>query len=443
MEMLRKNLFKANLFKAQIMFGFICALLFGITTSSVLAADEATLREIAILKERLAALEAQIADDSKSSEVTTITPVQEKTFRDIATEIVKDSKPDIHVGGALRFNYGVKDWDDAQGDKGGDMSFDTFRLNLDGTIGDIIMSAEYRLYEDYHFIEHGYLGYNFTEDLQIQAGIHKVPFGVLDYACNDFWGSGAYYIGLEDDNDMGLKLLYSPGNWDFAAAFYKNGEFGNAGDATRYSTDVISNADGGYAGAQAAGNEETNQGNLRAAYTFTHSDDANTEIGLSGEYGGLYNNYTGDMGDHWATAVHLDGKYGPFGVMLEYAQYEFNPENPAGFDDDIVTMGLYGSSFGVPAKGDFAIFNFSYSLPVEWGPVTNLTFYSDNTIIMPEENRFDDIWQNVLGTSISAGPLFVYVDLISGENMIFSGGSFVDPDNERTTRLNINVGYYF
>jgi hypothetical protein len=72
-----------------------------------------------------------------------------------------------------------------------------------------------------------------------------------------------------------------------------------------------------------------------------------------------------------------------------------------------------------------------------------LTFYSDNTVIIPDESRFEDIWQNVVGTMVSAGPVYTYIDIISGENMIFSGGDMTAPDNERTTRFNINFGYYF
>jgi hypothetical protein len=62
---------------------------------------------------------------------------------------------------------------------------------------------------------------------------------------------------------------------------------------------------------------------------------------------------------------------------------------------------------------------------------------------MPDESRFEDIWQNVVGTMVTAGPVYTYIDVISGENMIFSGGDMTAPDNERTTRINVNFGYYF
>jgi hypothetical protein len=267
---------------------------------------------------------------------------------------------------------------------------------------------------------------------------------------------------------MGVKFLYNTGPWDLALAFYKNGELGNSGEAGRYSVDVISNGDGGYAGFQPDGNEETNQVNLRVAHTLDHGDLGTTEVGVSGQWGQLYNKTTEDTGDHWAGAAHLNGNYGRWNLQLMYATYEYNPENPDSYEnvtgqevdeegnvvdvvenvrisDDIITLGAYSYSWGAPAEAQIAIANLAYTLPVNnWGPIDSLTFYSDNTLIEPDEDRFDSIWQNVVGCLIAAGPVFTYVDVISGKNMIFSGGNMVGDGNEgRTTRINVNFGYYF
>ncbi len=373
---------------------------------------------------------------------------QETRPRVAAEEYVSEEERGISFGGAFRVNYSYLDWDDGDDERGGDFAFDTFRLNMDGTLGDFLFSAEYRFYPqyDFHTPHHGWFGYNFTENLQGQIGIQQAPFGIQPYASHNYWFSGAYYVGLEDDYDLGVKALYERGPWDLALAFYKNAELGDSGNAGRYSVDVISNADGGYAGAQAAGNEETNQVNARVAYTFDHGDLGNTEVGLSGQWGQLYNNTTTDKGDHWAGAVHLVGNYGQWNLQLEYAKYEYDPENPSGFDDDIITMGAYSFSWGVPAEAGIGIANLSYNLPVNWGPIDSLTFYSDNTVIEPDEDRFDAIWQNVVGMMVASGPIYTYIDVISAEDMIFMGGDMVgdtDASHGRNTRLNINFGYYF
>ena len=410
-------------------------------SGGALAADNEILRELQALKLRMAVLEQKLIDQDAMQQPAADVVIAEQdtaSVRQIVEEVVASSKPAIKIGGALRVNYGVQDWSETNKDKGGDFAFDTFRFNIDGSIGDMILSAEYRFYPEYDFntIHHGYIGYNFTDDLQGQIGVQQVPFGLQPYASHNFWFSGAYYVGLEDDYDMGIKLLYTPGPLSVSAAFYKNGELGDASDADRYSVDVNSSA---------AGNEESNQGNLRVAYLFEHGENATSEIGVSGQYGGIYNTTTGNMGDQWAGAVHLNGNYGPFNLQLEYVSYQYNVENPAGSDSDsdIINLGAYSYTWSAPTDADIGIFNLSYSLPVSWGPVNNLTFYSDNTIIVPDESRFEDIWQNVVGLMVSAGPVYTYFDIISAENMAFSGGNMVDPDNERTTRFNVNIGYYF
>ncbi len=350
---------------------------------------------------------------------------------------------DIKIGGALRVNYTYKDWAETNKDKGGDFAFDTFRISANGEIGEMLLSAEYRWYPTYDFdtIHHGWIGYNFNENWQGQIGVHQVPFGIQPYASHNFWFSGAYYVGLEDDYDMGIKTLYNDGPLSLTFAFYKNDELGNPSDDGRYSVDIL--LDEGY------DNEETNQGNIRAAYTLTHNDTCSTEFGLSGEYGGIYNNTTNDTGDHWAGAVHMVGNYGRWNIQLEGIAYEYNPENPSGADDDVMRAGAYGSKWNIPAKASIGTFNVAYGLPVDIGPISKLTFYSDNTVIEPDKDCWDTTWQNVVGCMISAGPVYTYIDVISAENMPFMGGSMAnDTDgwqeaNDRNTRININFGYYF
>ncbi|MGM0453874.1 MAG: hypothetical protein ACQERN_11980 [Thermodesulfobacteriota bacterium] len=346
----------------------------------------------------------------------------------------------IDIGGALRYSYEYKDYDEGNKDKGGDFAFDTFRLNLDGEISEMILSAEYRFYpsQNWNSIHHGWVGYDFTENWQGQVGVHQVPFGIQPFASHSFWFSGQYYLGLEDDYDLGLKALYNDGPLDLAFAFYKNGELGNAGDPGRYSIDVLN------AGDVAAGNEETNQGNVRAAYTFTHSDNASTEFGISGQYGQIYNSNTDDSGDHYAGAVHMVGNYGPWNIQLEGIQYEYDAENPVGSNDDTIVVGGYESPWEIPSEAMVGTFNISYGLPVDIGPIDKLTFYSDNTLIEPDEDNFEGSMQNVVGCMVASGPVYTYFDVISAENMPFSGGSMVETDtSDRNTRININVGYYF
>lgn len=141
---------------------------------------------------------------------------------------------------------------------------------------------------------------------------------------------------------MGVKLLWDDEKWEGAIGFYKNDELGNSKTSKHYSVDVISNAGGAYAGAQAGGSEETNQLNLRVARKIKHGEFNSTSVGLSAQVRQLYNQEIAERVGHWA------------------------------------------------------------------------------------------------------GPVFTYFDVISSKNMIFSGGEMVNEiDEGRTTRFNLNVGYYF
>jgi hypothetical protein len=411
-------------------------------------ADTAALQaEIQALKARLAEMEAlkqQLQKlEAKISAVETVQVEQQQKTAALEVE-TKDEGPikNISVGGALRVNYGYAEWKEQQKDRGGDFNFDIFRLDFNGQYNDLLISAQYRWYSYMDVIHHGWVGYNFTDKLQGQLGVTQVPFGLLPYASHNFWFGVPYYIGLEDDYDMGAKLLYNDGPLNLQFAFFKNEEWGSSSKAARYSFDVID--DGGLA----SSNSEDNQFNLRAAYTLDHGDLGATEIGFSGEWGMLYNSITEEHGDHWAAAVHLNGNYGPWNLMLEAARYEYDPENPDGVSDDSILMGGFEDSYMVASEGNLYIANLSYDVPVTWGPVTNLTFYDDYSILDKDSGGGDDSHINTLGCLISANPIYTYVDFIMGRNMVWLGSDATEPlaggeDDDWHMLFNVNIGYYF
>ena len=393
--------------------------------------------EIRLLKERLQSMEQRLLNaERKAAEAKA-----EKAGKEEKEEVAKEEKSeyDIKIGGALRVNYAYMSFSEPSEAKKGDMAFDIFRLDVDGSYNDFLISAQYRWYSYQDVIHHGWVGYNFNEKWQGRLGVVQAPFGILPYASHNWWFGVPYYVGLEDDYDMGLKLIRKDGPWDLQLAFFKNDEWGDASKLERYSYDIVNSLD--------QSNEETNQFNARLAYTFEHGDFGKTEIGLSGQWGQLYNNDTDDEGDHWAAAAHLNGFYGPFNLMLEAAYYEYDPENPAGIDDKTVVMGAFADSFHVAAEGALYVAGLSYDLAVDWGPVTKMTFYDDYSILVKDEDDFEDSQINTLGFLISADPVYTYVDLIMGKNMLYLDGPRDSlAAGESTgwhTRFNINVGYYF
>lgn len=351
----------------------------------------------------------------------------------------------IDIGGAVRFQYSYEDYDEGNTDRGGDLDFDTFRLNLDGRLKEVLLSAEWRYYEYMQVIHHAWVGYDFTESWQGRAGIVKVPFGVLPYNSHNFFFSSNFYVGLEDDYDAGLKLLYTKGPWDLRLAFLKNDELGGVDGyvddrSDRYSYDVVGVRGTGEGTYDEPGLDigEANTLASRLAYTFEHSDAARTQIGLSALGGGLHDDQD-SVGDYSAVAVHLVGDYGRWNIQLQAAQYEYDLDSGA----ERLAVGAYAFYDTIASEATTYTANLAYRLPVSRGPVTALTFYNDYSLVTDKSGGLEDTAMNVTGVALSAGPVYAYIDYVVAQNQPFIGGSMDSTESKTENRFNINIGYYF
>lgn len=357
------------------------------------------------------------------------------------------SQDGIHVGGAVRFTAKYEEYNATSKRTDGAVEMDTFRLNLDGTIGGVILSAEYRHYDYMDVIHHAWVGYDFSDTLQAQVGINQVPFGIQPYASHGFFFSGNYYLGLEDDYDFGIKLIHDDGPLNLQAAFYFNDEMGAANRSnSRYSYDIVGvKKPGGDFDSDpeddnnAFGAHDNNVGNLRAAWTFGHDTAFSTEVGVSGQYGGVVDGEGSSVGKQYAYAAHLVGNYDRWNIQLQAAHYNYDMDN--GWERMVV--GAYAFYDEIPSKASTYLGNVAYSLPVQFGPVTDLTFYNDYSYVTDKTGGLSDTWMNSTGVTITAGGLFSYVEVVNAKNQPFIGGSMGNPDDKHKTRYNINVGYYF
>lgn len=350
------------------------------------------------------------------------------------------SKPDFKVGGALWMNYSYKAWDSNSKNKKGDLGFDLFRLSVDGKKDNLLFSAQYRFYSYMNVLHHGWIGYQFKNKDTVKFGVTQVPFGILPYASHNYWFGVPFYLGLEDNYDAGVKYSHKAGPLAVDLAFFKNGEQGNAGSNQRYSFDVLTDSK------QNQFNEKTNQFNGRVAYTLQQGTASHTELGLSGQWGQLYNSSTQSNGSHWAAGAHLNGKYGPFGLQLEAVSYKYSPNNPAGVSNDSVLMGAFATSYDVASKGKVYVANLSYDVPVGDSGLDSLTCYNDYSVLQKDKAGYRKSELNTVGCNMGKGPLFVYVDLIMGRNMPFlNGGSLAGGGSTAgwQNRFNVNVEYYF
>jgi hypothetical protein len=356
----------------------------------------------------------------------------------------------IKVGGAVRFQYSYEDYDDDNRDRGGDLDLDTVRLDFNGTVSDIIFSAQYRYYQYMNVIHHADLGYQFTDNWLGKIGITQVPFGITPYNSNSFFFSTNYYLGLEDDYDSGLNFTGNYGDHEINIAYFLNDEMGGldgyvSDRSARYSYDILAArapGDGIYdtpstdpkspAGDQSLA--ENNTLNLRYAYHF-----GDTEVGASYMQGDI-EGPTGTVGDRDAHAIHVKSQFDNIGVMFQYTSYEYDLDTPT----DRIAVGAYAFFDTIPTSADIYNLNLSYSKPVSWGPISNLKFYNDFSLMTNKAGSFDnDTIMNVLGVAVTSGNLYTQIDFITAQNQPFIGGSLAGDADDMNSRLNVNFGYYF
>ncbi|MCZ6635768.1 MAG: hypothetical protein O7G87_20415 [bacterium] len=355
------------------------------------------------------------------------------------------STPGFKIGGALRYTYFYTDWDKLNRDRKGGFAFDQVRIAMDGSYKGIAFSLEPRFYTDAFggmLLHHGWIAYDFTEATRLQIGIHQVPFGITPLASNSWFAQIPFYLGFEDDYDAGIKFSHQSGSWKWLLAFYKNAD-ASATDFRRFSYDIVTTKEiDGLRVDQY--NEEVNQFNVQIFKKV-----GNTEIGVSGQWGQLYNSSTRNNGAQWAFATHANVNHGNANLKVEYIRYAFNPDSPAGAGSPVVSMAAFNAAYLVATRGEMYLLGISYGIDVAWGPVSKLTFYDDYSYFDKESSSFADSQNQIFGVMVTAGKVYTLIDYALGKNHPWIGRQWTHAlargidGVEWDARFNINIGYYF
>lgn len=411
-------------------------------------------QQLDALKRQIAELERRLAEQEATTQ--TVAVPQSNLLENADISSVDNSHADdkksngIRLGGAIRTNYSHTSYSDGNKNRGGDFSFDIFRLSLNGSIDDVLLNAEIRFFDYMTVVKSAYIGYQLTEDWQVLAGITQVPFGNWPYNSHNYFFSTNYYLGLEDDYDLGIVFKRQlADNWQLDLGFFKNDELGGvdgfvSNRSDRYSYDIVGyrlNGDGIYdEPAQPLGEYNTFAG--RFAYHFEHHSDFKTELGISALAGGLHNG-TSRAGNYNAWALHVNSHYQRWNLQLQHGEYRYNLEDENSTSVDRMAVGAYAFYDSIAAHSKTSTLNLAYSLPIAWGPVTGLQFYNNYGLVHDKPDNTRDTVMNVTGFSVAAGALFTYFDLVHARNQPFAGGSVAGDSGETERRFNINVGYYF
>ncbi len=405
--------------------------------------------ELDSLKAQISALQARLAEIEEKAEVTTTSvavnsqTIAEQKSLDEAPAKAK-SEDGITVGGAIRTNFNHTSYSEGNKDRGGDFDFDIFRLNLKGEIGDVSLNGEIRFFDYMTAIKYAYVGYQFSKKWQVNAGITKVPFGNSPYNSNNYFFSTNYYLGLEDDFDLGVVFKRSVAdNWQLDLGFFKNDELGGIDGyvdnrTDRYSYDIVGSRTAGEGiydlPAQALAEYNTFSG--RFAYHFKSGELA-TEVGVSALSGGLHDG-TRRAGDYQAWALHANSQYQSWHLQLQQSQYRYDIDQVKQ-----IAVGAYSFYDTIAAEATSTTLNVAYDLAVNFGPVTGLQFYNNYGVVYDKSDSTANTVMNVTGVSVAAGGLFTYFDWVHAKNQPFVGGSAAGDSSDYEQRFNVNIGYYF
>lgn len=370
------------------------------------------------------------------------------------------------LGGAVRFNYEHKSWQDEY--PNGFFGLDTARLDLNYDDGTLIGSAQYR-YNRFpkgqggywqHFLQHGWVGRRFADQSTLHVGLDKNMFGLQPFTSNNFYESMAFYAGFEDKFDLGVTYASRPGPVEWQVGFYPRdgGSYGGgsntAGASNRYSYNIVPDDDQqGYGTGQRDHERNTLIGRVAA-----HLDDAGRqEVGFSALTGTIRNDTRSEGRDtrRNAVAVHYRGGAGRWNVALEALRYNYKTSHSAsqtydGLDpNSFVMLGGFGYPYPVASKGDIYIANVSYDLPGKLGPFSGFKLYNDYSMLRKRVGNYKNSVQNVSGMSFSAGKWLFYADFMWGKHHPYlspDGGGMASTSSQHdgfTRRINLQAGYYF
>jgi len=389
----------------------------------------------------------------------------------------QDEEDFVQFGGAVRYNFVSQHYESDAMPTSTYATWDTWRLNVAARYSDVTLNFEYRFYPTFntHFIKEGYLGYDFSDNLNMELGVTQVPFGNLMYNSHSWWFMSGYYVGLEDDFNMGVKFSYDLSDrlnlmmayfrqQDPAGPAHNAAPYAGPGAGT-YSYNVIPDSDGALSGAPAH-IREMNQLNVRLGYEITPG----VEVGFSAQRQGLYNSVLDETEYGHAIAAHGAATFGDWSVKGQFINYDYTAKNDAGQLMDRVQMGAYGDPYygdGVAARANILSMGVGKGIDVDLGPISNIMPYVDYALMTKDGQLevdgqmfdFEDSHMLVPGFLITAGNIWTYVDFAMGKNHPWLTDNFgtgmgagqldaqgkpipVD-DMDWNLRFNINVGYYF
>jgi len=353
------------------------------------------------------------------------------------------NKTKLDVGGALRFNYNFSSWKSNQVKRGGDFGFEVFRINVDAVHKRWEIHLDQRFYaQDFGgaFLKYGWFQYNLNKKSHLKVGLIPSYFGAQQFNSHSWFFNLPFYLGFEDDHDMGISYDIDAKCYSLDIAYYKNSEtltFSDNGPISdsRYNYDF------------SGSNKEINQ--LTGRFNYKINNDSKKLIGTTIQYGGIWNIDTQNIGTQFAFGIHSDLTFGNLNLKTQYLNYNNKPENAIGQSRDLIEMTAYGFPYNTAAKASIYSFSLAYTFILKKSFINSIQIYNNYSYMDKAVSSWEDTQMNVLGALISANPMYIYVDMGMGKHQPWLGPQWTDalttgdPTNGWEYRFNINFGYYY
>lgn len=365
-----------------------------------------------------------------------------------ATEVVAQSNDSstelaIDIGGALRFNYNYSSWKQQQKTRGGDFGFEVFLIKLDAEYGKLEMHLDQRFYAESSggaFLKYGWFQYNLNKHSHFKIGLIPAYFGVQQFNSHSWFFQLPFYLGYEDDHDMGVSYNFEHKKMKLAIGFYKNAEELDFSDNNPISTSR-------YGYDFSGRNREINQINIR--FNYKTGNTVKQKIGGSVQYGGIWNIDTREVGNQKSLGLHYELDYKRWNLKSMFLAYHHTPKNSIGESRDQIEMVAYNFPYNIAAKASIYSMGIAYTLPIKKSLLKSIQFYNDYSYMDKAIDSWEDTQMNVLGTLFSLKHLYIYVDYASGLHHPWLGSQTTnafttgDAANSWESRFNINLGFYY
>lgn len=372
------------------------------------------------------------------------------------TSFAMDVTENLQVGAAVRARI---DYDpDRDIKKAG---VDTFRPYINYKSDTWVASARYRFYGkaypyqytdkfgDISFPEYAWVGYNFEDSSQLQAGLNQVPFGILPYFSSTITETLGYTLGLEDVYQLGVKYKAQINGWDVQAGYYLRPAWqgkGTSKEGVTYSN-VPARADSYVE--KGSSNSESNMLALRMTKTVDLGG-WKTEFGGSVLSSTLENNDTNANGRRNAAAIHMSSAKGAWSTGLLAGRQQMSPRNPG--SSDVVTFGGYDSSYNVASRGNLLTADLNYDVHGSYlgGWLSNVRIYGNYSAFLKSGNGYEDTQRYIAGVSFASGKyVYIATEWLFGKNDPYVGGSSYTQSlaaggtDHWENQATMSIGYYF